>query len=49
MKPRRSLKVPSAQIPTSPSRGLEKFFDGKVFDPENPEAYLASLAIKRSG
>ena len=32
----------------STSRGLETFFDGKVFDPENPEAYLASLAIKRS-
>ncbi len=29
-----------------PSRGAETFFDGKVFDPENPSAYLDSLAIK---
>ncbi|PWR22274.1 CmpA/NrtA family ABC transporter substrate-binding protein [Zavarzinia compransoris] len=28
------------------SRGIETFFDGKSFDPENPSAYLASLAIK---
>ncbi|CUA92488.1 CmpA/NrtA family ABC transporter substrate-binding protein [Pannonibacter indicus] len=34
-------------IPASTSRGLETFFDGKVFDPENPEAYLKSLAITR--
>lgn len=33
-------------IPTSTSRGVETFFDGKVFDPENPAAYLDSLAIK---
>jgi nitrate/nitrite transport system substrate-binding protein len=25
---------------------VEKFFDGKVFDPKNPTAYLNSLAIK---
>ena len=31
----------------SSSRGIETFFDGKVFDPDNPAAYLASLAIKR--
>src|SRR5689334_17053630 len=43
----RELKVPAAQIPKSTSRGVEKFFDGKVFDPAKPEAYLASLAIKR--
>lgn len=41
--------VPAAQIPQTSSRGLEKFFDGKVFDPAKPEAYLASLAIKRAG
>lgn len=41
-----SLGVPAADIPTSTSRGVEKFFDGKVFDPENPKAYLDSLAIK---
>ncbi len=33
--------------PASDSRGPEKFFDGKVFDPSNPDAYLASLAIKK--
>ena len=42
------LKVPAAQIPKTTSRGVEKFFDGKTFDPANPAAYLASLAIKRS-
>ncbi len=34
-------------FPTGDSRGVEKFFDGKVFDPANPEAYLKSLAVKR--
>lgn len=34
-------------IPTSTSRGKETFFDGKVFDPANPSAYLKSLSIKR--
>jgi len=34
-------------IPASTSRGKETFFDGKVFDPENPAAYLASLGIKK--
>lgn len=40
-------KVPAGQIPKGESRGVEKFFDGKVFDPGNPDAYLKSLAIKR--
>jgi nitrate/nitrite transport system substrate-binding protein len=40
-------KVPANLIPKSESRGVEKFFDGKVFDPGNPDAYLKSLAIKR--
>lgn len=40
------LGVPAEQIPDSTSRGVETFFDGKVFDPENPKAYLDSLAIK---
>jgi nitrate/nitrite transport system substrate-binding protein len=33
-------------VPASDSRGVETFFDGKTFDPENPRAYLDSLAIK---
>ena len=33
-------------LPASTSRGKETFFDGKVFDPENPSAYLESLSIK---
>ncbi|MCY1705064.1 CmpA/NrtA family ABC transporter substrate-binding protein [Pannonibacter sp. SL95] len=36
-----------ADIPAGVSRGKEVFFDGKVFDPEDPAAYLASLAISR--
>ncbi|MFN4011142.1 MAG: CmpA/NrtA family ABC transporter substrate-binding protein [Pannonibacter sp.] len=36
-----------SDIPTSVSRGKEVFFDGKIFDPEDPSAYLASLAISR--
>jgi nitrate/nitrite transport system substrate-binding protein len=35
-----------AAIPASDSRGKETFFDGMVFDPENPKAYLDSLKIK---
>ena len=34
-------------IPASSSRGPETFFDGKVFDPENPQDYLNSLEITR--
>ncbi len=36
-----------AAIPKDTSRGVETFFDGIKFDPENPEAYLKSLAIKK--
>jgi nitrate/nitrite transport system substrate-binding protein len=43
----KELGVPAAEIPTSTSRGKETFFDGKVFDPESPGAYLKSLSIKR--
>uniref|UniRef100_Q07S67 ABC-type nitrate transport system periplasmic component n=1 Tax=Rhodopseudomonas palustris (strain BisA53) TaxID=316055 RepID=Q07S67_RHOP5 len=35
------------EMPASTSRGKETFFDGKVFDPEDPQAYLKSLSIKR--
>ncbi len=41
------LGVPAKDIPTGSSRGKETFFDGIVFDPENPQAYLDSLKIKR--
>jgi nitrate/nitrite transport system substrate-binding protein len=43
----KTLGVAAADIPASSSRGKETFFDGKVFDPENPAAYLKSLSIKR--
>ncbi|GJE60090.1 CmpA/NrtA family ABC transporter substrate-binding protein [Methylobacterium trifolii] len=36
-----------AAIPASTSRGKETMFDGKVFDPADPAAYLASLGIKK--
>lgn len=42
----KDLGVAAADIPASASRGPETFFDGKVFDPENPKAYLDSLSIK---
>ncbi|HEY9012574.1 MAG TPA: CmpA/NrtA family ABC transporter substrate-binding protein [Devosia sp.] len=45
----KTLGVAEADIPTSTSRGPETFFDGKVFDPENPSAYLESLAITALG
>ena len=32
--------------PAADSRGVERFFDGKVFDPANPAAYLASQPLK---
>jgi nitrate/nitrite transport system substrate-binding protein len=41
-----AIGVPEAEIPTSTSRGVEKFFDGVEFDPENPQAYLDSLKLK---
>lgn len=42
-----TLGVAAADTPQSASRGKETFFDGKVFDPADPAAYLKSLAIKR--
>jgi nitrate/nitrite transport system substrate-binding protein len=44
---RAAAKDMGAAAPGSDSRGPEKFFDGKVFDPANPSAYLNSLAIKK--
>jgi len=43
----KAIGVSDAEIPKSTSRGVEKFFDGKLFDPANPKAYLDSLKIKR--
>ena len=43
----KGLSVAAADIPASPSRGPETFFDGKVFDPTKPGDYLKSLSIKR--
>jgi nitrate/nitrite transport system substrate-binding protein len=43
----KAIGVADAEIPKSTSRGKETFFDGKVFDPENPAAYLKSQAITR--
>jgi nitrate/nitrite transport system substrate-binding protein len=43
----KDLGVPASEIPASTSRGKETFFDGKVFDPDNPTTYLAALDIKR--
>jgi nitrate/nitrite transport system substrate-binding protein len=42
----KAIGVPDAQIPASPSRGVETFFDGVKFDPEKPEEYLNTLKIK---
>jgi nitrate/nitrite transport system substrate-binding protein len=39
--------VPAGVLPKAESRGPERFFDGKIFDPAKPDAYLASLKIKR--
>ena len=44
---RKGIERAASDIPTSTSRGKETFFDGKVFDPENPGLYLKSLSIKR--
>jgi len=43
----KELGVAATDIPTSTSRGVETFFDGVKFDPENPTAYLKSLKIKK--
>lgn len=43
----KTLGVAASDIPAGTSRGPETFFDGKVFDPNNPDTYLKSLAIAR--
>ena len=40
--------VVASAMPAGTSRGKETFFDGQVFDPANPAAYLASLKIKKN-
>lgn len=42
----KELGVTAAEIPQTDSRGVETFFDGVKFDPENPSQYLNSLKIK---
>jgi len=44
---RAAAKAIGAAAPGSDSRGVERFFDGKTFDPANPAAYLASQPIKK--
>ena len=41
--------VAASAMPAGTSRGKETFFDGQVFDPADPAAYLASLKIKKIG
>jgi bicarbonate transport system substrate-binding protein len=40
------LGIAASAIPSSTSRGIEKFFDGAEFNPEKPQDYLNSLRIK---
>ena len=41
------LGIPAKDIPKGSSRGIERFFDGVVYDPSKPQAYLDALKIKR--
>ena len=43
----KELSIAATDIPASTSRGVEKMFDGKLFDPADITAYLKSLSIKR--
>ncbi|BCX12265.1 MAG: nitrate/nitrite transport system substrate-binding protein [Thermosynechococcus sp.] len=43
----KAIGVPAAEIPTTTSRGVETFFNGVAFDPQNPQAYLSSLSLKK--
>ena len=44
---RAAAKRIGASGPAGDSRGKETFFDGKVFDPANPNAWLTGQAIKK--
>lgn len=39
----KAIGIPDTNIPSSPSRGIETFFDGSIFDPNNPEKYLSKM------
>ncbi|MBW4680478.1 MAG: ABC transporter substrate-binding protein [Microcoleus vaginatus WJT46-NPBG5] len=41
------MGVTAAEIPKSPSKGVEKFFDGVAFNPADPVAYLKNVKIKK--
>lgn len=43
----KKLGLPAADIPTGSTRGPETLFDGITYNPDNPQAYLQSLKIKR--
>ena len=43
----RTIGAAEFDVPKTTSRGKETFFDGKIFDPADPKAYLASLQIKK--
>lgn len=44
---REAAKALGQPAPKGTSRGVEKFFDGIVFDPARPEAYLKSVKLKK--
>lgn len=43
----KTMGLADADIPKGTSRGVETFFDGVKFDPENPSEYLKNLKIKK--
>ncbi len=43
----KTIGVAANDMPAGTSRGKETFFDGKVFDPADPKAYLAALRSRR--
>lgn len=45
---RAAASTVGATAPAGTSRGVETFFDGVTFDPADPAAYLAKLAIRKS-
>ena len=44
---REAAAMSGVKGPAGDSRGPEKFFDGKTFDPANPDAWLAAQSIKK--